>query len=129
MFSRINTNRLKFSDDNVALFGFITSDPTEKTRSIAAELRMPVLYFKKTAIQALRWNTGKDSNWNCVFHVGFVAIQSSIVLLIKEDICPLSVGVVLNAKFATCIVSSLGLFLYQSMAVVINLPYVNLYRT
>ena len=45
--SRINTNRSKFSDDNVALFGFITSDPTKKTRSIAAELGMPALYLKK----------------------------------------------------------------------------------
>ena len=45
-FSRINTNRSKFSDDKVALFGFITSDPTEKTRSITAELGMPVLYLK-----------------------------------------------------------------------------------
>ena len=54
---------------------------------------MPVLYFKKTSIQALRWNTGKDSNWNCVFHVGFDAIQSSIVLLSKENICSPSVDV------------------------------------
>ena len=58
---------------------------------------MPVLYFKKTSIQALRWNTGKDFNWNCVFHVGFVAIQSSIVLLTKEDTWPPSVGVVLKS--------------------------------
>ena len=83
--SQINTNRSKFSDDNVALFDFITSDPTEKTRSIASELGMPVWYFKKTSIQALRWNTGKDSNWNCVFHVGFVAIQSSIVFVTSDN--------------------------------------------
>ena len=54
-------------------------------------------YFKKTSIQALWWNTGKDSNWNCVFDVGFVAIQSSIVLLNKENICPPSVGVILKS--------------------------------
>ena len=97
LFSRIYTNRSKFFDDKVALFGFITSDPTQKTRSIAVELGMSVLYFKKTSTQALRWNTGKDSNWNCVFHVGFVAIQSPIVLLTKKDIWPPFVGVILKS--------------------------------
>ena len=69
---------------------------------------MPVLYFKKTSIQALRWNTGKDSNWNCVFHVGFVAIQSSIVLLTNEDICPPPVGVVLKFRTKVGIIVSIG---------------------
>ena len=93
----MNTNRSKFSIHNVALFGFITSDPTEKTCSIAAKLEMPVLYFKKTSTQALRCNTGKDANWICVFHINFVAIQFSIVLLTKADIWPPSVGVVLKS--------------------------------
>ena len=52
------------------------------------------LYFKKTSTQALQRNTRKDFNWICAFHVGFVAIKSSTVLLTKEDIWPPSVSVI-----------------------------------
>ena len=44
-----------------------------------------------------RWNTGEDSNCICVFHVGFVIIQSSIASLTREDIWPSSVDVVLKS--------------------------------
>ena len=81
---------------------FLTTTSLSLVSSCRIEQRRHVLlpqslYFKKTSIQVLRWNTGKDSNWNCVFHVGFVAIQSSIVLLSKENICPPSVGVILKS--------------------------------
>ena len=43
----MNTNHTKLFDHKVALFGFIMSNPTEKTHFIATELGMPVLYLKK----------------------------------------------------------------------------------
>ena len=54
---------------------------------------MPVLYLRKTSTQLVGRTREKIPYCICVFHVGFVTIQSSIALLTREDIWPSSVGV------------------------------------
>ena len=111
LFSRINTNRSKFSDPRFLLKSLSLVSLRrirQRGRVYCRRAWSASIVFKKNFNP--RWNTGEDSNCICVFHVGFVTIQSSIALLRRRylgsediwpfsvgDIWPFSVGVILNS--------------------------------